>query len=193
MSDNTAVKNGSDIIVSFIFLGAILAIFLLALVLIFQGLTIANNSINGDTYATITKINETGFANNSGYQLVGLLATGTSDPVINIVLNRSSGAVIGLGNVSVSSTGLVKNASAVIWNNLSLTYSYQNLTTNSTGTNAGITDVKENIFEMVLNFFALAPTIGTILGIVILIVAIVLLVLYVKRMKDSGNNKEFNG
>jgi uncharacterized membrane protein (DUF485 family) len=40
---------------------------------------------------------------------------------------------------------------------------------------------------MVVNFFALMPTIGTILAVVILIAAIVLLVLYVRRMKDSGS------
>ncbi len=49
-----------------------------------------------------------------------------------------------------------------------------------------VTPIKENIVSMVTNFFALMPTVGTILAVVILIAAIVLLVLYVKRMKDSG-------
>lgn len=48
------------------------------------------------------------------------------------------------------------------------------------------TPIKENIVSMVTNFFALMPTVGTILAVVILIAAIVLLVLYVVRMKNSG-------
>ena len=43
------------------------------------------------------------------------------------------------------------------------------------------------IISMVVNFFALMPTVGTILAVVILIAGIVLLVLYVKRMKDTGS------
>lgn len=46
--------------------------------------------------------------------------------------------------------------------------------------------IQSNIFSMVYNFFALLPTIGTILAVVILIAIIVILVLYVKRMKDTG-------
>jgi len=49
-----------------------------------------------------------------------------------------------------------------------------------------VTTIQTSIFGMVTNFFALMPTVGTILAVVILIAAIVLLVLYVKRMKDSG-------
>lgn len=44
------------------------------------------------------------------------------------------------------------------------------------------------IVSMVTNFFALMPTIGTILAVVILVAAIVLLVLYVMRMKNTGSS-----
>lgn len=43
-----------------------------------------------------------------------------------------------------------------------------------------------DLVDMVTNFFALMPTVGTILAVVILIAAIVLLVLYVIRMKNQG-------
>jgi len=49
-----------------------------------------------------------------------------------------------------------------------------------------VTPIQNNIFDMVANFFALMPTVGTILAVVILIAGIVLLVLYVRRMKDTG-------
>lgn len=55
-----------------------------------------------------------------------------------------------------------------------------NLTTN-------ITTIQNNILGLVINFFALMPTVGTILAVVILIGVIVLLVLYVKRMASTGS------
>jgi hypothetical protein len=47
--------------------------------------------------------------------------------------------------------------------------------------------IQTYVVTMVVNFFALMPTVGTILAVVILIAGIVLLVLYVKRMKDTGS------
>jgi len=51
-----------------------------------------------------------------------------------------------------------------------------------------VTGIQEDIVGMVTNFFALMPTVGTILAVVILIAGIVLLVLYVRRMKDTGTS-----
>jgi len=56
-----------------------------------------------------------------------------------------------------------------------------------------VTTIKDNVFLMVENFFALMPTVGTILAVVILIAGIVILVLYVKRMKDQGSSGGFQG
>ena len=49
------------------------------------------------------------------------------------------------------------------------------------------------IFGLVVNFFTLVPTIGTILAVVILIAAIVILVMYVRRMKDQGSSSYGGG
>jgi hypothetical protein len=56
------------------------------------------------------------------------------------------------------------------------------------GTNisGNISLIQGYIITMVANFFALMPTVGTILAVVILIAGIVLLVMYVRRMKDTG-------
>jgi uncharacterized membrane protein YhaH (DUF805 family) len=51
-----------------------------------------------------------------------------------------------------------------------------------------VTGIQNDVVGMVTNFFALMPTVGTILAVVILIAGIVLLVLYVRRMKDSGTS-----
>lgn len=58
------------------------------------------------------------------------------------------------------------------------------------GLNGTTATIQGDIFSMVANFFALMPTVGTILAVVILIAAIVLLVLYVRRMKDNGSGAQ---
>ena len=58
----------------------------------------------------------------------------------------------------------------------------------------GTTDgIRDDVISMVSNFFALMPTIGTILAVVILIAAIVILVLYVARMRNQGGAGSFQG
>lgn len=64
-------------------------------------------------------------------------------------------------------------------------------TTNGLQNNTSV--IQQYLIGMVINFFALAPTIGTILAVVILIAAIVLLVLYVKRMGRTGETGSFQG
>ena len=51
-----------------------------------------------------------------------------------------------------------------------------------------VTPIQTDIVAMVTNFFDLAPTIGTILAVVILIAAIVILVMYVSRMRSTGSS-----
>jgi len=54
------------------------------------------------------------------------------------------------------------------------------------GINATTDAIRDDVVDMVANFFTLMPTVGTILAVVILIAAIVILVLYVARMRNSG-------
>lgn len=56
-----------------------------------------------------------------------------------------------------------------------------------------VTAIEGNIVGMVINFFALMPTVGTILAVVILIAVIVLLVMYVSRMKGIGSTSATSG
>ena len=62
-----------------------------------------------------------------------------------------------------------------------------------TTNNVNVSGIQVNVVSMVSNFFALMPTVGTILAVVILIAAIVILVLYVRRMKDTGTSGGFQG
>ena len=59
--------------------------------------------------------------------------------------------------------------------------------------NATFATIQTNIVGMVTNFFALMPTVGTILAVVVLIAVIVLLVLYVARMKNAGSGATTQG
>jgi len=61
------------------------------------------------------------------------------------------------------------------------------------GINNTTNDIRDNVIDMVANFFALMPTVGTILAVVILIAVIVLLVMYVARMRTSGTAGTFAG
>ena len=54
------------------------------------------------------------------------------------------------------------------------------------GINDTTDGIRDDIVDMVANFFELMPTVGTILAVVILIAAIVILVLYVSRMRNQG-------
>lgn len=56
------------------------------------------------------------------------------------------------------------------------------------GVNNNTSLIQQYIIGMVINFFALMPTVGTILAVVVLIAGIVILVLYVKKMRDTGSS-----
>jgi hypothetical protein len=63
---------------------------------------------------------------------------------------------------------------------------FQGVGSGGTNLSTNISNIQSQIMGMVINFFALMPTIGTILAVVILIAGILLLVFYVRRMKESG-------
>lgn len=56
------------------------------------------------------------------------------------------------------------------------------------GVNESTNGIRDNVIKMVANFFKMAPIIGTILAVVILVAVIVLLVVYVSRMRNTGSS-----
>ncbi len=56
------------------------------------------------------------------------------------------------------------------------------------GVNETTNSIRDNVINMVANFFEMAPIIGTILAVVILVAVIVLLVIYVSRMRNTGSS-----
>jgi len=87
-----------------------------------------NDTIGDTVDAPLTAasiINETGYANTTGYTLYAAdNAVDFASPAITALFNRTDGTVVGLGNVTVSDAGVVTNATATVWNNLSITYTY---------------------------------------------------------------------
>ena len=75
-----------------------------------------------DTAGSVT--NETGFANTTGYTLTKATEQDFASPVITALYNRTSGRSISVGNATVSTAGVVTNASGTVWNNLSISYTY---------------------------------------------------------------------
>jgi uncharacterized membrane protein len=64
------------------------------------------------------------------------------------------------------------------------------------GVNNTTNEMRDNVISMVSNFFAMVPTIGTILAVVILISVILLLVMYVMRLRNTntaGASGQFAG
>lgn len=189
MAEDETINNTANIIVAVMMAVILIAVFLLAAVLVLNGVSTADQNINGIALTGVSVINETGYTNSSGYTLSGASAYGFVNPAITALLNRTDGTVVGLNNATVSAVGIVTNASTRLFNNLSISYTYNYDTTNTTALNTAYTGIKNNLLDMVTNFFALMPTIGTILAVVVLIAGIVLLVLYVRRMKDNGSNE----
>ena len=72
-----------------------------------------------------TVINETGgFINSTGYTLDSASRPGFISPVITLAINATDGATISAGNYTVSSIGVVTNATAVTFDTVKFTYTY---------------------------------------------------------------------
>lgn len=187
---NETTEKASNVIISIIFVAIFLAVMLLAVALIVGSVSTANTNLNGVTLTLVTVTNETGFANSTGYGVSGASALNFSSPTLTALFNRTSGLSVVLANASISSVGVITNATAIVWNNLSISYTYLYDTTSTNAYNTALTGIITGVLGLVSNFFSLTPTIGTIFAVVILIGGIVLLVIYVKRMKDQGSDSQ---
>ena len=191
-------EKSSNLAIAIIFVAVFVAVMLLAVYIVVDSMSSAQKSLNGAVTTTGTAVNETHLANGTigyfdltykGYQ--GYTVTCSSPQITN----ASDAVVISSGNYSLSACRITLTSPGIFNNtNWNVTYAYSYDSTNSTGIDLGYTQIKTNVFGLVDNFFALAPTIGTILAVVILIAAIVILVLYVKRMKEQeGSESSYTG
>jgi len=148
------------------------------------------NTIDNEAFSLST-INETeSWVNSTGYTLSGYNST-WSGISITALWNATDGGVgnynlsLGLGNASVSSLGIVTNATTTEYDNVSLSYSYTYThDTNKVGSIVG------NVSGGVETFFASTGTIFSILIVIIIILAISIIIWAVGRF---GQNTEGMG
>ncbi len=94
-----------------------------ALIMTFIFGNMGNIDILEDSIGTVS--NESGaYVNSTGYTLAQSSVRGFSNPSITGAINATSGVVISLGNISVSSNGIVTNASTYQWDNVNISYTY---------------------------------------------------------------------
>ena len=189
-------EKASSIIIGIMFVAIFLVVMLLALALIINSVNTAGSGIQGGSYTGGAVINETSaWINRTGDNLNILTTFPTSTYCsITTAYNYSSGLVINAGNYTVNSVACSwKNATNVEWNNVSASYTYQIYNASSIDLRNANTNIQNGVVGMVVNFFSLAPTIGTIFAVVILIAGIVILVIYVRKMNDKGTGEGYYG
>ena len=133
-----------------------------------------------DTVA-VTVTNESGAYLNSSnpYTLATASKTGFANPVITLLIN-GTGAVIESGNYTISSAGVLTNATAVVWGsptflNVSYTYTW----TADTSASGVINDTTTGIAN-VTDWFEIFVVIGA------MIVLILLTVIIITAIRGSG-------
>ena len=144
--------------------------------------------LGSDDTATVTYTNETGYVNETGYSLSGANSS-TSSHVITAIWSGEQGEYnlsVLTGNASVSASGVVTNASASTYDNVTLSYTLTYSTTNMYESTSQ--SLSSNFTEGIGNVSTKIPTILLIAAIVVLFGALVVLVSRAKQMQLGGNN-----
>lgn len=182
------VEHSSNILVAILTASIFIVVLLLAAVIVYSATGTAYDNYAGNVTTTVTVSNETGaWVNFTGYTLDNI-AAGNTGFTLTAIYNTTDDVPIALANATTSTGGIVTNATATVWDDVYISYTYTDDVTDATTVNIGIDDIQTNILSMLGNFFVLMPTIGTILAVVILIAAIVILIMYVVKMKNQGDS-----
>lgn len=127
--------------------------------------------------------NETdGFVNSTSYTL-NYANVGTAGSfAITGLINGTSGLTIPLGNATVSSAGVVTNATEVNWNNVSISYTYQ--------TPSNTQNVITNATSGLSSFYSSTAVWLSLLGVVIIILIIASVVVVVNRFGSNSTRSQ---
>lgn len=181
------IDRGSNMIAGILVVAVFVAVLLLAVAIVYQAMDDAYVNYEGRAYTQYSATNESGaYINSTGYTL-SLTSSCDQDYSISTIYNASDGVVIASGNYTVSDAGVLTNATATTWSDVNVTYTCNEDVTADRKLSSEYSNVQTDVSTMITNFFSLAPTIGTILAVVILIAVIVILVMYVARMRSSGS------
>lgn len=167
---------GLDSAKSFILVLMVLGIIGFASLITFSNLS--GTSVASDFAGTVT--NETGgFLNVSGYTLGKAGVAGFNTPAITQARNTSSGAVIGAGNYSVSSTGVVTNSTSTVYTSVEFDYTYKY---------NGFDSIESNISNGTTSFFSNAGTWFALIAVVVIILIVTVVIFAVNRFGGSRNS-----
>jgi len=168
-------------------IGMIIGIAFLVMSIIIAFIVISNVADVNKDLESVTAgtpvINETGgYLNSSGYTLAQTWKTGFASPVITAMTNNTDDTEIELANASVSSAGLVTNATATEYLDvlISYTYNYQETSTASANMVSNFTEGINNVSNKI-------PTLLLIMAVVLILGVLVLLWAQYKRMQVGGS------
>lgn len=187
------VDESSGTISKIMYMSILLIVFLLVIVVLFGAFLLIDVDTNGSNILTNVTVNETHIMNGTigFFTLDNNIINGYTTVCSGVTItNETGGSLITSGNYSSSSDCIISNLTSTFdlatW---SVDYTATWDATNSTTFQSSIGSIQSDILGLVTNFFALMPTVGTILAVIILIAAIVILVMYVARMRDSSTSK----
>lgn len=143
------------------FLVGLLSLVIIGVVVVIVLTNLQSATILTETTAVNSELG--GFGNSTGYTLAALPGVFASPTIVG-VLNGTAGAEVTLTNVTVSSLGVVTNATSYEWFNLTFNYTYT-----TQGDSAGIVANASSGLE---SFFSNTGTWLTLLSVVILILII---------------------
>jgi len=131
--------------------------------------------------------NESGFVNRTGYTLTQASLTGFASPVITGLWNATTAGAgsynlsIPIGNATVSSAGIVTNATASNWDDTYISYTYTH-----TPTVASADLMIGNFTKGIDNVSDKIPTVLLVAAIILILGVLVLLVGTWQRMRTGG-------
>jgi len=138
------------------------------------------------TRTTASVTNETGgYINFTSYQLAGLDSSYIPGTItVSAAWNYTSGVRIPSGNYTVSSTGIITNATSINFGNVSISYSSDVYSTEELSSNA----LTANFTKGVDNVSSKIPTVLLVAAIVLILGVLVLLVGTWQKMRIGGGS-----
>ena len=140
-------------------------------ILLGAGFFILDEFLNQTDNDAASVTNESGaYVNSTGYTLDAVSVTGFNAPVITQVVNATNGVgtILATGNYTLSSAGVLTNASETTWADVNVTYTYLRGSTPFIGVNQTITAMLT--IPSLLGLIVLIAMVGIILAIVFTVI-----------------------
>jgi len=169
------------------FFAIILSIALLAYVIVVIMGTLSESTILLPSTLSAKVINESGQINDSTpYTLTKYSVRGFASPAIVYAINATDNKSIAAANFSLSTAGVITNASAIRWHTVKFTYTY-NYNANTVN---DATDILSNTSSGISGFFSAINPVYSILAILVIILVLVVLVRVVSGGEMSKGSSQ---